>query len=107
MVLSIAVSTLLLSYLIIFPTAVRLRSRFPRSARPYRVPGGPAGIWACTVLIYAWVLLGSFAAVFPGTLESLLGISYDFKSIWGVSRVTFETFTLGTLRVIALFCGLG
>lgn len=106
-VLSIAVSTLLLSYLIIFPTAVRLRSRFPRSDRPYRVPGGPAGIWACTVLIYAWVVLGSFAAVFPGTLESVLGISYDFKSTWGVSRVTFETFTLGTLLMIALFCGLG
>ena len=80
-VLSIAVSTLLLSYLVIFPTAVRPNL----GKRGYH----------------------RIAAVFPGTIESLLGISYDFKSTWGVSRVTFETFTLGTLLVIALFCGLG
>jgi glutamate:GABA antiporter len=106
-VLTIAISTLLLSYLVIFPTVVRLRSRFPQTVRPYRVPGGKAGLWACAALIYAWVLVGSWLTVFPGSLESLFGMKYDFAATWGVSAATFETFTLGTLLVIAVACVLG
>lgn len=106
-VLSIAVSTLLLSYLVIFPAVVRLRRRYPAVPRPYRIPGGSAGLWVCAVVIYAWVALGSWVSVFPGTIEPVLGIKYDFGGTWGVSRTTFEVFTLGTLRVIAAFCAAG
>ena len=106
-VLSIAVSTLLLSYLVIFPTIVRLRRLYPTLPRPYRIPGGRAGLWVCAVLIYAWVLLGSWLSVFPGTIEPVLGIKYDFGGAWGVSRLTFEAFTLGTLLAILVFCTLG
>ena len=106
-VLSIAVSTLLLSYLVIFPTIVRLRRRYPALPRPYRIPGGRAGLWICALLIYAWVLLGSWLSVFPGTIEPVLGIKYDFAGTWGVSRLTFEAFTLGTLLAIVVFCTLG
>ena len=28
-------------------------------------------------------------------------MDYDFEATWGVSRVTFETFTLGTLVLLA------
>lgn len=38
--------------------------------------------------------------VFPGVLESLFGIKYDFTGTWGVSRAPFEAFTLGTLAVV-------
>jgi Amino acid transporters len=106
-VLSIAVSTLLLSYLVIFPAVVRLRRRYPAVPRPYRIPGGSAGLWVCAVVIYAWVALGSWVSVFPGTIEPVLGIKYDFGGTWGVSRTTFEVFTLGTLLVIAAFCAAG
>jgi glutamate:GABA antiporter len=106
-VLSIAVSTLLLSYLVIFPSIVRLRRLYPTLPRPYRIPGGRAGLWVCAVLIYAWVLLGSWLSVFPGTIEPVLGIKYDFGGTWGVSRLTFEAFTLGTLLAIVVFCTLG
>lgn len=75
--------------------------------RPYRVPGGQTGLWTCAVLIYAWVVLGSCVSVFPGTIESVLGIQYDFASTWGVSRLTFEVFTVGTLLVIVAFCTIG
>jgi len=61
----------------------------------------------CAVLIYAWVLLGSWLSVFPGTIEPVLGITYDFGGTWGVSRFTFEAFTLGTLLAIVVFCTLG
>ncbi|WP_329520891.1 APC family permease [Spirillospora sp. NBC_01491] len=106
-VLSIAVTTLLLSYLLIFPTAIRLRARHAGIERPYRVPGGRAGLWACTVLIYLWVLLGSWAAVFPGTIERALGVPYDFEETWSVDRPTFEIFTLGTLAAITVIAAAG
>lgn len=48
-VLTVAISTLLLSYLLIFPTALVLRRKRPETDRPYRVPGGAAGIWICAV----------------------------------------------------------
>ena len=39
-------------------------------------------------------------AVFPGTLELLFGLDYDFEAIWGVSQFTFEAFALGTLGCV-------
>lgn len=36
-----------------------------------------------------------------------LGIDYDFRDTWGVSRTTFEVFTLGTLAVVVGVAVLG
>ena len=102
-VLDIAISTTLISYLWVFLAAVKLRKTHPLTPRPYRVPGGDWGIKVGGYLITFWVALGSWVAVFPGTLEKLFGIPYDFKDSWGVSRAKFETLTLGTLGVILLF----
>jgi glutamate:GABA antiporter len=106
-VLTIAISTTLISYLWIFPAAVRLRFTHPHVHRPYHVPGGKAGMWIAGGLTTAWVALGSWVAVFPGTLEKLFGIDYDFKGTWGVSRGTYEALTLGTLAVILAFALIG
>ncbi|MDQ4214549.1 APC family permease [Microbacterium capsulatum] len=106
-VLTVAISTLLLSYLVIFPTVIALRRKYPDVPRPFRIPGGTAGLWICTVVIYAWVVLGAWVAVFPGTLESLFGLPYKFMDVWGVDRGTFETFTIGTLVVIGLLAIVG
>ncbi|MCX2711546.1 APC family permease [Mycolicibacterium sp. J2] len=100
-VLSIAVSTFLLSYLISIPAAVRLRTAFPEVARPFRVPVSDNGFRALGALCFAWVLLGSWVAVFPGTLDRLFGLEYDFEATWGVSAAVFELFTLGTLAALA------
>jgi hypothetical protein len=48
-----------------------------------------------------WAALGTWVAVFPGTLEGVFGIDYAFTDHWGVSRLRFEVFTLGTLAVLA------
>ena len=96
-VLSISISTFLLSYVIAIPAAVRLRTRFPEVPRPFRVPTGNTGFRILGGLCFAWVALGSWVAVFPGTLERLFGLDYDFEETWGVSQATFELFTLGTL----------
>jgi glutamate:GABA antiporter len=106
-VLDIAISTTLISYLWIFPAAIKLRHSYGHVRRPYRVPGGAAGIWVVGVLTTFWVALGSWVAVFPGTLERLFGIDYDFKGTWGVRRETFEALTLGTLAVVLLIALVG
>jgi amino acid transporter len=102
-VLDIAISTTLLSYLWIFPAVLKLRYSHPDVQRPYVHPWGMAGLWVSTVLVTGWIALGSWVAIFPGTLERVVGLSYDFKGTWSVTRATFEGLTLGTLAVIALF----
>jgi|SRR5579884_1890823 len=102
-VLDIAISTTLLSYLWIFPAALKLRYTHGHVYRPYRHPWGLGGIWASTILVTFWIALGSWEAVFPGTLEPLFGVSYNFHDTWSVSRGVFEALTLGTLAVITIF----
>jgi amino acid transporter len=106
-VLYIAISTTLISYLWIFPAALRLRYTHPDVPRPYVVPGGRLGILLATALVTTWVAVGSWVAVFPGTLEKLFGVPYDFDDEWGLSRGTFEAYTLGTLALIVVFALVG
>jgi glutamate:GABA antiporter len=101
-VLSISISTFLLSYLLVIPAAVRLRKLYPEIERPFRVPVTDRVFAALGYLSFAWVLLGSWVAVFPGTLERLFGLDYDFQEVWGVSQLEFETFTLGTLGFLLI-----
>src|SRR5262249_1593804 len=97
--LYIAISTTLISYLWIFPAALKLRYSHGHVHRPYRHPWGMAGIWISTILVTFWVALGSFQAIFPDVLERIFGISYPFKDSWGVGRGEFELLTVGTLVV--------
>ena len=106
-VLTIAISTTLISYLWIFPAAAVLRHKYPEVHRPYRVPFGRWGIWVATALITFWVALGSWVSIFPSTLERVFGIDYAFKDTWGVSFAKFEVLTLGTLAVVALIAVVG
>jgi amino acid transporter len=107
-VLDIAISTTLISYLWIFAAPLKLRYSHPHVHRPYVHPWGRAGIWASTILVLFWIALGSFEAVFPDVLEPLFGVGYNFKEGWdGVTRTTFEVLTLGTLAVILLIATVG
>jgi amino acid transporter len=106
-VLYLAISTTLLSYLWLFPAALKLRYTHPDVERPYRVPGGNAGMWVAVGLITCWTLLGSWVAVFPGTLERVFGVDYDFVGTWGLSRGKFELYTFGTLAVIVIVAAAG
>jgi glutamate:GABA antiporter len=102
-VLDIAVSTTLLSYLWVFPAVLKLRYSHGHVHRPYRHPWGMAGLWASTILVTFWIVLGSWVAVFPDTLEKLFGVGYGFKGSWGVGQGEFELLTLGTLAVVVAF----
>lgn len=106
-VLTISISTFLLSYLLVIPAAIRLRTRYPEKERPFRVPVSDGQFAALGWIAFAWVLLGSWVAVFPGTLERLFGEEYPFEDYWGVSQLTFEVFTLGTLAFLLGLCLVG
>ncbi len=106
-VLDIAISTTLISYLWIFPAALKLRYTHPDVHRPYRHPWGMPGIWVSTLLVTFWIALGSYEAVFPDTLERLFGVGYGFKDSWGVGQAKFEALTLGTLAVILVVALIG
>jgi glutamate:GABA antiporter len=106
-VLTIAISTTLISYLWIFPAGWKLRRTHGHVHRPYRVPGGNNGMLVVSVLTTLWVALGSWVAVFPGTLEKAFGLSYDFRDTWGVAQSTYEELTIGTLAVVLAFALIG
>jgi amino acid transporter len=107
-VLNIAISTTLVSYILIFPAAYLLRRSYPDVPRPFRLGTRGNGLMiACAALITLWVLLGSWTSVFPGTLNRLFGLGYSFKDEWGVSGSTFTAFTLGTLAVIIIVSVIG
>src|SRR5947209_13396761 len=107
-VLYLATSTTLLSYLLMFPTVIKLRYSHPHVKRPYRLPFGMVGVWVSGVLCTAWMVLGSWVAVFPGTIdEYVFGYHYSMPDNYGVSRARFEVFTLGTLGVIVAFAIVG
>jgi amino acid transporter len=101
-VLDIAISTTLISYLWIFPAALKLRYAYPDVHRPYVHPWGMTGLWISTILTTGWIALGSWVAVFPDSLERLFGVGYGFKGSWGVGQGEFELLTLGTLAIIVV-----
>jgi amino acid transporter len=107
-VLYLATSTTLLSYLLIFPAIIKLRYSHPHVPRPYQLPFGMAGAWISGVLCTAWMLLGSWVAIFPGTIdEYVFGLHYSVNDNYGVSRIRFEVFTLGTLGAVVVFAVIG
>jgi amino acid transporter len=65
-VLGLTISTTTISYLFIFPALIKLRYSRPDVERPYRVPGGMAGAWICTILPTLWALVATVFLLWPG-----------------------------------------
>jgi len=65
-VLGLTISTTTISYLFIFPALIKLRHSHPDVPRPYRVPGGTAGAWICTILPTLWALVATVFLLWPG-----------------------------------------
>jgi glutamate:GABA antiporter len=107
-VLTIAITTTLISYLWVFPAAYVLRRRLPQVKRVFSVPGGDRGMLICVVMTTFFAAVGSIEAVFPGLLWTLLGQDYgSFVDAWGVSRTLFQVLTLGSLAVVVVLALVG
>ncbi|HEV2473460.1 MAG TPA: hypothetical protein VGS41_12380, partial [Chthonomonadales bacterium] len=64
--LGLAISTTTISYLFVFPSLVKLRRSLPLVERPYRIPGGMAGVWICCLLATGGALLATVTTIWPG-----------------------------------------
>jgi amino acid transporter len=62
----LAVSTVLLGSLLVFPSLIRLRLTCPRQERPFAVPGGVAGAWACSILTTSIAAFAAVELIYPG-----------------------------------------
>ena len=107
MVLFCAISTLLVSYLAIIPALIKLKRIYPDVPRSYQVPGGSKGFNVLAFVVFAYIIIGSIVALFPGTLETVLGMEYDYTEIWGTSQGSVLGFTLGTFAIVVLIGVLG
>jgi glutamate:GABA antiporter len=92
-----------LSYIVIFPTIIKLRYSHPHVHRPYKVPFGMAGVWICGILTTFWALLASIVGLFPGLGDG--GLLNDSALPEGFSRGTFELVVFIPL-IITLVVGL-
>ena len=101
-VLVCAISTLLVSYIIIIPSVMKLNRTRRDVIRPYEVPGGVRGFQVIGSILFFYICIGSIGVVFPGTLESVFGLEYDFQEIWGMARADVQLFTAGTMLVVIL-----
>jgi len=89
-----------LSYIVIFPTLIKLRYSHPHVHRPYRVPFGMAGVWICGVLTTFWALLASVVGLFPGLGDHTLLNNTALPE--GFSRGTFELVVFVPLAITLL-----
>jgi amino acid transporter len=64
-VLGVAISTALLAYLLMFPTFLILRYKYPAASRRFRVPGGKPGAWIVTLLPMAYVGIACYSLLIP------------------------------------------
>jgi amino acid transporter len=99
-VLGLAISTTTIAYLFVFPAVIKLRYSHPHVPRPYRVPGGNAGVWLCGVLCTLWAALATVALLYPG-----FGTSNPDDSLpdgWAGQRGSYEVSQFLPLAVLVL-----
>ena len=98
------------SYIVIFPAFIKLRKSHPHAYRPYKVPGGMAGVWICGLITTFWAVFASLVGIFPGLLTDgeLLN---DSGLPEGVTRGQYSMYAFAaigiTLLVGLLFYWLG
>ena len=71
------------------------------------MPVGNVGFTILGGIAFLWILLGSWVAIFPGTLDRLFGQEYNFLDEWGVAQGPFTALTLGTLGALAALALIG
>ncbi len=99
-VLSLVISLTTISYIVIFPTIITLRYKYPDLLRPYKVPFGMAGIWIVGVVTELWALFATVVLLWPGFLQS----KPDSQLPAGFTRANYE---LSQFIPLAVLIGLG
>jgi amino acid transporter len=98
--LTVAISLIVLAYLLIFPAFVALRLRRPDLERPFRVPGGIRTAWVISIAATAWSALAAACLLWPGfgTRNPDAALPAGFRG----QRGTFELLVLTPVVIIFL-----
>ena len=89
------------SYIIIFPAVIKLRKSHPHAPRPYKIPGGMAGVWIAGILTTFFAVIATIAGIFPGIFTN--GMFLDDSALPdGVSRSYYTTLALGAIVITAI-----
>jgi glutamate:GABA antiporter len=91
-VLGLVISLTVLSYILIFPALIKLRYSHPHVHRPFRVPGGRAGVWIVGGLTTFWAVFASVVVLWPGLGTNWFGQNGnpDASLPSGFNRTQFE-----------------
>jgi amino acid transporter len=89
-------------YVFVIPAMMRLRTTHPHVHRPYRVPGGAAGLWVCGAITWILSVITCITLLWPGLIDNTLGKKYSIEDNWGMSRMRFELMDLVPFLVLLL-----
>ena len=92
-----------ISYIVIFPAFIKLRKSHAHVNRPYKVPGGMAGVWVCGLLTTFWALFATLAGIFPGLFADGVLLSDS----WLPEGVTRSQYTLYAFIAIGITIAVG
>ena len=88
-----------MSYILIFPTVIKLRMTHGDTHRPYKIPGGMAGVWFCGVICTAWAVFASIVGLFPGIGNGQFLNDQDLSDAYGLSRAGYTSIAFGAIAV--------
>ena len=92
-----------ISYIVIFPAFIKLRKSHGHVDRPYKVPGGMAGVWVCGLLTTFWAVVATLAGIFPGLLADGVFLSDS----WLPDGVTRSQYTAYAFIAIGITFAVG
>ena len=98
--LGLVISMVTITYVLIFPSVIRLRYKYPNVERPYRIPGGTVGLWIVGILTTAWAAFTTIAIIYPG-----IGTAHPDDSLpsgFAGQRLQYELSQLIPLGVMVL-----
>jgi glutamate:GABA antiporter len=100
--IALTTSLFVFDYLILIAAVVKLRYSRPDIRRPFVIPGGKAGLWVSAILCEFFCILTCITLLWPGLINNILGQSYSIVDSWGMSRLRYEVYTLGSFCFMVL-----
>ena len=91
-----------MSYILIFPTVIKLRMTHGDVHRPFKIPFGMKGVWFCGVICTLWAVFASIVGLFPGLGNGQLLNDQDLSDAYGLSRAGYTSIAFGAIAVTFL-----
>jgi amino acid transporter len=88
-----------ISYILIFPTLIKLRKSHGDTHRPFKVPFGMAGVWFCGVICTLWAVFATIVGLFPGLGDGEFLNNQDLSDSYGMSRAGYTSLAFGAIIV--------